>query len=222
VPWGAGVAVHLENLTRFGAYSAETTEHRLGTALEVMRVMRLPWLGFVVLLACGGGSGHSTSDASGGDDGGSNGELCGGFTGRKCSATEYCDYANNTCGVADESGICKPRPEACPAVVGPPICGCDNLVHSGECPAYVTGADLNANGSCPVPSTRFACGYTQCELATEYCKREPHAKAPETFSCVAFSCTGAPSCACLANERCGNDCTGEMKSGLTLTCPPTP
>jgi hypothetical protein len=185
--------------------------------------MRLPWLGLVVLLACGGNSRGTPDAAGGGDDGGGEGSICGGLFPRPCSATEYCDFPDNSCGIADGAGTCKPRPVACPAVVGPPICGCDGKVRSGECPTYVTGSDLSAHGGCPLDSTRFECGYTQCELATQYCRREPHRDGAETFSCLPLpACTGAPSCACLGNERCGSACAGDAKAGLTLSCPPTP
>jgi hypothetical protein len=181
----------------------------------------------VFLVACGS-SGRSAIDASVPEDatsgdGGPIGEQCGGFIHRECAATEYCDFPDNDCGAGDQSGVCKPRPAACPAVVGPPTCGCDGKVYAGECPAFVEGNDLDASGSCEVMTGRFACGYLQCSLATQYCRREPHAGAAETFSCVNLpsACSGSSACGCLADERCGDACAGDARVGLTLRCPTT-
>lgn len=196
--------------------------------------MRLLMLGLVFLLACGGSS-HSTSDASGpGDDapgdGSSGGGACGGLGGIRCSATEYCDYADNGCGVGDRTGTCKPRPEVCPlnataapAIAAMPTCACDGKVYGGECDANRAGFDVNAHGTCDVPAGQFACGYTQCLLASQYCRRQPHTTGPDTFSCVALppACAGNAGCACLASQACGNSCAGTAAAGMTLTCAPT-
>jgi hypothetical protein len=186
--------------------------------------MRITWLGVVFLLACGGG-GRSAPDGGvdGGGDGGQGG-ACGGLAGKRCNATEYCDFTDNGCGVGDQTGTCKPRPGACPlVVVGAPTCACDGKVYAGDCAAYSAGVDLNAHGTCTLPVGRFACGYTQCDLATQYCRREPQQGGPEAFTCAALpACSGAPSCACLASLPCGTSCTGDSTVGLTLTCPPKP
>ena len=184
-------------------------------------------LALVAVLAACGGHDRSTAPDGGAADAagdGTQGGSCGGLAGRRCSAVEYCDYPDGSCGAADQTGTCKRRPEVCPAVAGPPICGCDGAVYSSECAAYLNGTDLNASGGCPVPSGSFACGYAQCELATQYCRREPHAMNGDSASCplLPASCGTDASCACLGEERCGLDCSGEPKGGLTVTCPPTP
>jgi hypothetical protein len=188
--------------------------------------MRITLLGLVFLFACGGGGRggpDASSDGGGGGDGGEVGGPCGGLAGRRCTATEYCDYADNTCGIADGQGVCKPRPSACPLIVGAPTCGCDGKVYSGECPTYTGGTDLNANGTCVLVTGRFACGYLQCDLATQYCRRDPQPSSADTFTCIPLpACTGMPSCTCLATQPCGTDCAGDAKVGLTLTCPPKP
>ncbi len=150
------------------------------------------------------------------------GTQCGGFLALRCTDREYCDYENNLCGLADGSGVCKPRPDFCPAVVGPLICGCDGQVHPSDCITYQTGTDFNAHGSCDVPAGDFACGYTLCDLQTQYCKHEVKSGAADVFSCVALpaACTSAtPACACLSREMCGTSCAGDARVGLTLTCP---
>ena len=182
--------------------------------------MRTIFLG-LFLVACGGS--HTNPDGQVPGDGasdGASGAVCGGFSHVACGATEYCDYADNGCGIGDKTGICKPRPQTCPLIAGRPICACDGNVYVGECPAYMNGFDLDVHGTCAVPKGAFACGYTQCDLLTQYCLREPHAAAADTYSCVALpAACASPTCACLANERCGNACTGNATVGLTLMCP---
>lgn len=203
--------------------------------------MRLPWLGLVFLLACGGSgdpgasdaSDPGASDASGPGDGSPDGRLCGGLAGKSCSVTEYCDYADNSCGVTDQAGTCKPRPDVCPlnatsaappAIVAMPTCACNGQVYGGECDANQAGVDVDARGQCPVPAGSFACGYTHCFLANQYCRRQPHTTGLDTFSCAALpaACSSNPGCACLQAQPCGNSCTGTSAAGMTLTCPPTP
>lgn len=75
------------------------------------------------------------------------GETCGTIAGIHCAADEYCDYANNQCGIADGAGTCKPRPEVCTDIYQP-TCACDGKVYSNECDAASHGVDVSANGSC--------------------------------------------------------------------------
>jgi hypothetical protein len=225
-----------KNFTPCALYLAETRILGDGTPLEMMHGMRLPLLGLVFLLACGGSS-HSASDAGPGDgasdDGSSGGgSVCGGFAPKSCSATEYCDYADNGCGVGDMTGTCKPRPDLCPvsatgeppAIVATPTCACDGTVYGSECDANRAGFDVNAHGTCNVPPGQFACGSTRCLIANQYCRRQPHAKGPDTFSCLALpsACSGNQDCACLQSQPCGNSCAGTSAAGMTLTCVPTP
>lgn len=197
--------------------------------------MRLPLLGLVFLLACGGSS-HSASDAGGdgapgdGTSGGS-GSVCGSFAPTPCSATEYCDYADNGCGIGDRTGTCKPRPDLCPVsangvlpeIIATPTCACNSMTYSSECDANRAGFDVNAHGTCDVPAGQFACGTTRCIIATQYCRRQPHTSGPDTFSCIGLppACSGNQGCNCLDAQPCGNTCTGASAAGMTLTCPPT-
>jgi hypothetical protein len=196
--------------------------------------MRIHWLGLVFLLACGGSSSPSTSDASGSGDGAigdgqPGGSVCGGIAHTPCSATEYCDYADNGCGIGDQTGTCTPRPEVCPlnaadpAIAATPTCGCDGKIYGGQCDANRSGVDLNAHGTCDVPAGKFACGYAQCGTALQYCQRQPHTTGPETFSCppLPAACSTNPGCACLLAQPCSDMCTGTAAAGLTLACAPT-
>jgi hypothetical protein len=223
-----------ENFTPCALYLTETRVFGDGTPLEVTHCMRLPLLGLVFLLACGGSS-HSASDAGPGDGAsgdGSSGGACGGFAHTPCSATEYCDYADNGCGIGDQTGTCKPRPDLCPVnatgappeIVATPTCACDGNIYSSECDANRAGFDVNAHGTCDVRTGMFACGTTQCFIATQYCRRQPNARTPDTFSCLALpaACSGNQGCACLQSQPCGTSCAGTSAAGMTLTCPPTP
>lgn len=193
---------------------------------ETMRGMRIPWLGLVFVVACGG-SNRSTSDASVPGDGPLDG-TCGGFAGPACSATEYCDYPSNGCGFGDEPGTCKPRPDVCPlgagappAVVAMPTCACDGKLYGNACEAARAGFDVNANGTCSVTPGNFACGDIQCRIATQYCQRQPHTGGADTFSCLLLpgACATTSGCACLQNQACGNSCTGSAATGMSLSCP---
>jgi hypothetical protein len=178
--------------------------------------MRINLLALVFLVACD----HHDTQLSDTPDG-SQDAVCGGFAAGRCAATEYCDYANNQCGIADQTGTCKPRPEACPLIAGRPVCGCDGNAHASECAAYADGVDLNARGTCAAPSGWFECGYLQCNVMTQYCVHEPHTSPSETYTCAVLPACGSspPTCACLASEPCGNTCSGVGTTGLTLTCP---
>lgn len=224
-----------ENFTPCALYLAETSKLADGTPLEVTRCMRLLRLGLVFLLACGGSS-HSVLDAGPGDgasgDGPSGGGgVCGGVARTPCSATQFCDYADNGCGIGEQTGTCKPRPDLCPVsatgapgIVATPTCACDGMIYGSQCEAARAGVDINEHGTCDVPAGRFACGTTQCFLASQYCKRQPHTGGPDTFSCVALpaECSRNPGCGCLASEACSNLCGGSSAAGMTLTCTPTP
>jgi hypothetical protein len=178
--------------------------------------MRMISLGLVLLAACSN-SGHRDVDArTGGSDASGTG-LCGGFFG-SCSATTYCDFPTHSCGVAS-AGECLPRPISCGPTSEPRICGCDGKLYANDCEIHVRGLDLDENGRCPVPAGRFTCGYTQCEIATEYCQRELQLQAHDTFRCVRLNCPGTPSCGCLENDACIG-CSGDATAGFTVTCLP--
>ena len=181
-----------------------------------MRTMLLTSPSFLLLVACCG-----THPNPGTGEPPASKKLCGGLVGRSCAATEYCDYANNSCGDGDQTGTCKPRPEFCTAIEGPPTCACNGMLYHSECGAYRNGSDLNARGTCNVAAGMFPCGYLQCNLDSQYCLREVHASSADTYSCIEQpACADQPpGCACLASERCGDACAGSTNVGFTLTCP---
>jgi hypothetical protein len=187
---------------------------------------------FLVAAACSSNSAKTANPDGGGGptDGGpgpGSGVACGGLAGAHCEATEFCDYTANTCGAADGAGSCKTRPTVCPldetpAIAGQAYCGCDGKVYAGECAANLAGTDINANGGCLVEPNRFACGFLQCDLTSQYCVHNPQAASPDqAYACVALpqACGNPATCGCLSAVQCGDHCAGDGKAGLTLTCP---
>jgi hypothetical protein len=177
---------------------------------------RLPWLALLLLTGC---PEHGSGGAR--PDGGGSLRPCGGFAGTSCSAGEFCDFGRNTCGATDEQGTCRARPSGCPDLFAP-VCGCDNVVHSNECDAQAVGVDVNANGSCPVPSGQFACGFRTCLTTSQYCEHGTSdvGSEPDTFTCKPLpqSCGMTATCSCVALEPCGSFCTN-TPTGLTVRCP---
>ncbi len=171
-----------------------------------------------VLVACEHGSGGGLP----GTDGGGSGRSCGGFAGQTCGTRELCDFPLNSCGNADQLGTCTARPDACPDLFDP-VCGCDGTVYSSQCDAAQAGVDVDASGSCRLPGGTFACGFKQCDLATQYCQRAASdvGGEPDGFACMPLpvGCGSTPTCGCLANEPCSELCSGDATSGLQLTCP---
>jgi hypothetical protein len=168
--------------------------------------------------------GSSTGGATGGSStGGSGGGMpCGGIAGTQCDAPLYCDYGEDTCGSADGSGTCKPKPQGCPDVFEP-VCACDGKVYGNACEAAKAGLDVQALGGCPAPEGDFPCGAHFCSKASQYCQEDVSdvGGVPSTFSCKqlpAGCMVPGATCACLSGEPCGNMCQS-ADGGFTLTCP---
>ncbi len=159
-------------------------------------------------------------DAPGGPDA-APAQSCGGLLGAACAATDYCDYPTDSCGIADQQGICKPRPTACPAVVMP-VCACDGVTYGNACEAALAGHDLDAAGGCPAPEGTFGCGPTFCTVGTHYCQAASGGAfdTPPTFTClpVPGGCGATPTCSCFSGEPCGSMCTQDASGDVTLTC----
>lgn len=169
----------------------------------------------LLLVACEHGKGGGTVP-----DGGS-GVVCGGFAGAACPPDEFCDFARNTCGTADQTGTCRARPDGCGDIFQP-TCGCDGIVYSNPCDANAAGVDTSDVGGCEAPPGQFACGHTFCDLATAYCQRVSSdiGGEPDGFQCnpLPAGCTPAADCECLADEPCGSQCDGTAAGGFEVTC----
>jgi hypothetical protein len=156
-----------------------------------------PWIPLAIagvaltLSACGGtvevaaqssGAGGATSSTTGGGAGTTTGAggtggtggapaVCGGSKGAICAADEWCDFAKDDCGGADDTGVCVKRPLTCPPPPpGPPLCACDGKTYPDACLAQQEGFDADPGGMCPTGT--FPCGPTTnlfCETGTEYC-----------------------------------------------------
>ena len=160
----------------------------------------------------------------GGTDEALAGGACGGRGGDTCPADQFCDFGKNRCGADDVPGVCMPRPTSCPVLLVPErTCGCDGVVHPSACDTNLAGADVNAAGTCTLDAGTIACGYRQCNRGSQYCARSTSdvGSEPDAFTCLALpaGCGGTASCACLAGQPCGAQCSGDATSGVTLTCP---
>jgi hypothetical protein len=177
------------------------------------------------MMGAGGGGTAGGSNVGGGGSTGSGGAgaACGGFSGATCPADQYCDFPDDTCGVSDGAGTCKPRPSACPDLYAP-TCACDSKVYSNPCDAAAAGFDISNLGSCMAPSpSQFSCGHGFCDRKTQYCQRtlSDVFGMPDDFACMPLpaACGSMPSCACLANEPCAKACGTTIDNGLILNCP---
>jgi hypothetical protein len=174
--------------------------------------MRFVWVVPIAMLACH--SAPSAPDAQGGT-----GATCGGLANLTCDATHYCDFRNNGCGGDDSTGTCMPRPDLCPS--GLQVCGCDRVIYLGECLAASAGTDVADDGFCTPPQNDFACGHVFCDPATQYCEETlDDTGGANNYVCIDLpaACNGTGSCACLAGETCGTQCSA-TGTGFTLTCP---
>jgi hypothetical protein len=170
----------------------------------------------VVLAACEHGKGGGAFP-----DGGS-GVPCGSRGGTACPADEFCDFGRNSCGTTDENGTCRTRPNSCDDSFSP-TCGCDGVVYSNPCDANAVGVDTSDVGGCEPPPGQFSCGHTFCDPTTQYCQVAQSDVGGEP---AGFQCNQLPSgcmlpaadCNCLADEPCGDLCTGTANRGFEVTC----
>jgi Kazal-type serine protease inhibitor-like protein len=77
------------------------------------------------------------------------GTACGGLLGAPCQQGEFCDFALDAfCGAADQTGLCRPIPEACTFEFNP-VCGCDDRDYGNACSANAAGVSVASQGACP-------------------------------------------------------------------------
>ena len=81
----------------------------------------------------------------------SSGDTCGGLQGLACGADTYCHYPPSaSCGAADVTGVCLPRPEGCDGN-DEPVCGCDDRTYGNVCEANRAGVSVATAGECEEP-----------------------------------------------------------------------
>lgn len=74
--------------------------------------------------------------------------VCGGFIGLVCPKDQWCSYPPGaTCGIADQFGKCRPRPDFCTEQYIP-VCGCNGETYSNACHAAADGTDVAYPGPC--------------------------------------------------------------------------
>jgi hypothetical protein len=65
-----------------------------------------------------------------------------------CSAlTQFCLFAQGSCGTAGDVGWCADRPQGCPDVWNP-VCGCDGETYGNACDAHAAGINVQHKGTC--------------------------------------------------------------------------
>ena len=100
-------------------------------------------LGFVALVGCAPIPGPAPTEQSAAEP-----VICGGEHGLACGAGEFCAFPQTGfCGVAGETGVCMPRPQACTARYNP-VCGCDGQPYPTACAAAAAGVSVASLGEC--------------------------------------------------------------------------
>ncbi len=175
------------------------------------------------ILTCGdGGSGGSgsTSTTTSSTGGSTLGDPCGGFAGLACSDGEFCKFDDQSCGAADQQGVCTAEPTECVQYdCGPtadcasiPVCGCDGNTYEDACHANLAGTDVTHVGACEtIGQTCGGIAGLPCNSG-EYCEfpagtcgsgDQTGTCTQSPAECVETDCGGAADC--ISEPVCGCD-----------------
>ncbi|HKP63737.1 MAG TPA: Kazal-type serine protease inhibitor domain-containing protein [Polyangiales bacterium] len=120
------------------------------------------------------------------EGGGGGGRSCGGLIGKACPDDQYCDYAPDaSCGAADQTGTCLPKPDVC-ADIYQPVCGCDDRTYGNECSAHAAGVSVVSKGECKPSGGDQSCG----GLLGKGCPNAQFCDYPPDAICGAADATG--------------------------------
>lgn len=152
---------------------------------------------------------------------------CAGEEGGVCGDEDWCDHADNGCGFNRVSGVCTPRPEACPDDEAP-ICGCDDVTYPNACAASAAGIDIQYPGVC-VPGCSICagtnepvCGANGQTYGSDCVAGCAGIEVVAVGPCQALACN--PEQACPEGQFCayaGAACGADGVSGVCTPGPPS-